>query len=85
MTMPSHLDYAAIRVWHVLFDPASDWRSLQKEAAKEGAPVDALYPNDRRWVTSRDLPGVHRIHEALALDRERCLRRFEIRRSRRDR
>jgi len=57
--MPIHLDYAAIRVWHVLFDPASDWRALQKQAAKEDAPVDALYLNGQQWVTPRDLPKDH--------------------------
>jgi hypothetical protein len=75
--MPIHLDYAAIRVWHVLFDPASDWRALQKQAAKEDAPVDALYLDGQGWVTPRDLPKDHPIHAALASDRERCLRGFD--------
>jgi len=63
--------------WHVLFDPASDWRALQKQAAKEDAPVDALYLNGQQWVTPRDLPKDHPIHSALASDRERCLRGFD--------
>ena len=40
------MDYAAIRVWHVLRGKEADsWRALQKRAAKEGAPIDALYLN----------------------------------------
>jgi HD superfamily phosphodiesterase len=76
--MPSHpFDYHGIRVWHVPHDTAGGWSELQKRAAREGAPIDALFLDAReQWVTARDFAPDHPIHAALALDRERRRRGF---------
>jgi hypothetical protein len=70
-------EYAAIRVWSVTTGTPGDWRALQKRARRENAPPDALFLDAREnWVTARDFAPDHAIHEALALDRERCRRGF---------
>jgi len=73
LVKPHPMDYAAIRVWHVSRGAgAADWRLLQRRAAREGAPIDALYLDGREnWVTARDFPPHHAIHQMLALDCER--------------
>jgi hypothetical protein len=71
------MDYRGIRVWHVRGGSAGDWRALQKRAAREGAPIDALFLDaDGKWILASDLLPDHEIHQALAQDRERCRRGF---------
>jgi hypothetical protein len=76
------MDYTGIRVWHVWNGaPGAGWRELQKRAAREGAPVDALFLNaEEKWITARDFAPDHAIHAALALDLERCRRGFNPKR-----
>ena len=77
--MATHpFDYDGIRVWAVRNGtPPADWRELQKRAARESAPLDALYLDAQgTWVTARDLAPDHEFHGALALDRERRRRGF---------
>jgi hypothetical protein len=70
------MDYRGIRVWHARGDSAGNWRELQKRAAREGAPIDALFLDGEKWIRAGDLPPDHEIHQALAQDRERCRRGF---------
>jgi hypothetical protein len=71
-------DYAGIRVWGVRNGDHS-WRELQKRAAEESAPLNALFLNaQEQWITAGDLPQEHSIHEALEQDRERCRRGFSV-------
>jgi hypothetical protein len=71
------MDYRGIRVWHVRGSSAGNWRELQKRAAREGAPLDALFLDAAgNWILASDLPPDHEIHTALAQDRERCRRGF---------
>ena len=71
-------DYAGIRVWGVR-NGGDSWRELQKRAAEEGAPLDALFLNaQEQWITASDLPQEHSIHGALEQDRERCRRGLSV-------
>ena len=75
--MPIPMDYRGIRVWHVRRNSAGNWRELQRRAAREGAPLDALFLDPAgKWILASDLPSDHEIHAALAQDRDRCRRGF---------
>ena len=57
---------------HVRRNSAGNWRELQKRAAREGAPLDALFLDaEEKWLRVSDLAPDHEIHAALAQDRER--------------
>jgi hypothetical protein len=71
------MDYRAIRVWHIRGGSPGNWRELQKRAAAEGAPLDALFLDQKeRWVRVSDLAPDHEIYQVLASDCERCQRGF---------
>jgi hypothetical protein len=72
------MDYAGIRIWHAWSSTLGHyWRELQKRAARESAPIDALFLDaQEQWVAARDFAPDHPIHAALALDHERRRRGF---------
>jgi hypothetical protein len=51
---------------------AGNWRELQKRAAREGAPLDALFLDaGGKWVLSSDLPRDQEIFPLLTLNQLR--------------
>jgi hypothetical protein len=54
--------YKAIRLWHQRSGSLEYyWRNLQNEAARENAPLDAIFRDytTRKWITVSDLSENH--------------------------
>lgn len=60
-------DYQAIEVWHRRTGSFQYYIDrMQRKAAEENAPLNAIYfRDDQGWVTTDDLHVDHWFHEAL--------------------
>jgi hypothetical protein len=73
--MSKHLakDYLAIALWGQMMQSFGYYIDAQQEsAAEDGAPVDALFKRDGKWICVSDLDAKHSFRAAYdeALERK---------------